>query len=71
MLPGQSGFNFACSHGGNNQQDDVVNQDQADWKKESPKHRFSKVELFVLIQRCQPTTTARGKEHKKTLLSTC
>lgn len=60
MLPGQSGINFARGHGGENQQDDIVNQDQTDRKKESPKHWLPKVELLLLIQRCQPTTAMRG-----------
>lgn len=60
LLPPQVGVCPACRQRGQEQQYDVVDQDQTDWKEETPKHRLPKVELFGLIQSCEPA--ARGSK---------
>lgn len=53
-LPLQALICLAGGHGGQDQQDDAVDQNDTDWKQESPEHGLAVVKALFLVQSCEP-----------------
>lgn len=54
---------LARRHGGQDQQEDVVDQNHTDWQQETPEHWLLVIKALVLVQSCEPAAV-RFNEHK-------
>lgn len=61
-LPFQDSAGLAGGDDGQDQQDDVVDQNQADREQEGPEHRLPVVEAFLLVQSRQPAAARDGDQ---------
>lgn len=61
---------LACRHRGQDQQDDVVDQNQSNWKQETPKHWLPVVKVFILIQSSEPAARRVNEGQRLEMMTT-